>query len=145
MVFKRHFFPSAIIFYEGFISSLLYLIFILSFKCLDLDKSLIVFLTCLLFWSLVPTIIDRSVSVTILGKLNINKYTSYEELNNDFTKVFINENDAIGKRLNEQIINGNVLKLNNKYILSKKGLSTKKSLFFLTKLFNINDSFSKKR
>ena len=145
MVFKRQFFPSEIIFYEGLVLSILYFIVIFFLKFLDLDKSIILFLICFSFWSLVPTIIDRSVSVAILGKLDANKYMSYNELSNDFKKVFLKNNDAIGKRLNEQIKNGNIKKKDNKYTLSNKGLSIKQSFIIITKLFNINDSLLEKR
>lgn len=145
MVFKRQFFPSQIIFYEGLMSSFFYFMLIFLIKYLDLDKSIILFLICFLFWSLIPTIVERSVSVTILGKLDTANYKSYNELSKDFSKVYLEDNDAIGKRLFEQIRNGNVIKKNNKYILSGKGLSTKKSFFFITKIFNINNSLLEKR
>ena len=145
MFFKRQFFPSQILFYEGLISSFFYFIIIFLLKHLDFDKSIILFLICFLFWSLIPTIIDRSVSVTILGKLDANNYKSYNELSNDFNKVYLEDNDAIGKRLYEQIRNGNVIKKNNKYILSNKGLATKNSLFLIKEIFNINNSLLEKR
>ena len=63
----------------------------------------------------------------------------------DSKKTYLKNNDAISKRLNEQIKNGNIKKKENKYILTNKGLSMKKSFIIVTKLFNINDILIQKR
>ena len=145
MFFKRILFPSDIIFYEGLISSFIYSILILLTRVINLDKTIILFLACVLFWSLGPTILDRSVSITIIGKLDEKKAVSLLDLNEDFKDVYLIKNNAVLKRLDEQIKTGNVEFINGKYKLTKKGVFSKRALKWFTNFYNIDSTMVTKR
>ena len=145
MFFKRMIFPSDIIFYEGIISSFIFSISILLSRIINLDKTIVLFLTCVLFWSLGPTILDRSVSITIIGKLDEKKAVSLLDLNEDFKNVYLIKNNAVLKRLDEQIETGNVEFINGKYKLTKKGVFSKRALKWFTDFYNIDSNMINKR
>ena len=144
MLLKRNFLPADIVFYEGISVCFLMCIIIYICKFLMLDKIIILFLICIYFWSLGPTILDRSVSITVLGKLSESQSFSINELNNDFKEIYVYKNGAVNKRLAEQVYNGNVVKKNSKYRLTKKGIFTKKIILLMTNLFNIDDNYIKR-
>jgi hypothetical protein len=79
-----------------------------------------------LFWALVPTIIDRSLSVNVLGTL----YKSGSELSRDQINWSLYHNYMDGdfqayKRISEQISIGNIYKTSSgSYALSKSGRLT---------------------
>ena len=143
MVLKRQIFPSNIVYYEGIIIAFLYYIFlnILIRNIFNIEKCIIGFLLCFNFWALVPTIIDRSVSITVIGSLRERAH-SLDELNIKFTEKYVYKNEAVKKRLYEQESNGNIkTDSNNKYYLTKKGIFTAKIIEMLAKVFNVNDDF----
>ncbi len=143
MIIKRHAFPSEIVFYEGIIIAFFYYT-ILYYKYFSIEKCLIGFLICLNFWALIPTIIDRSVSITVLGSLRSGPKTS-NELKNLFIKKYVYENDAVAKRLLEQTSNGNVqIGANDKYILTTKGSFVSKVIEIFAVIFNVDKDFIKK-
>lgn len=141
MFFKRLLFPSQIIFYEGLIVCFLYFTFILWFKILTFDKSIILFLICVNFWSLVPTILDRSVSITILGNLKVDQSKTIVEIKEDFNEIYLVKNNSVKKRIDEQIASGNIIENNDGYQLTQRGNFNKKVLIFLTRFFRINESY----
>ena len=145
MILKRNTFPSVIVFYEGIIVSVILCVCIYFFKFLKFDHSIILFFICIYFWSLGPTILDRSVSITVLGKLSENENYSLVELNNDFKDTYVYRNKAVEKRIVEQVYNGNVNQIDGNYSLSKKGVLTKNTILYLTKIFNIDDSYIKRQ
>tara|TARA_B110000908_G_C10153976_1_gene402740 strand:- start:378 stop:647 length:270 start_codon:yes stop_codon:yes gene_type:complete len=89
--------------------------------------------------------LDRSVSITVLGKLSENENYSLVELNNDFKDTYVYRNKAVEKRIVEQVYNGNVNQIDGNYSLSKKGVLTKNTILYLTKIFNIDDSYIKRQ
>ena len=141
MFTKRLLFPSQIIFYEGLIVCFLYFIFIYMFKILNFDKSIILFLICVIFWSLVPTILDRSVSITILGNLKVDQSKTIVEIKEDFNETYLIKNNAVEKRIDEQIASGNIIRSKDGYQLTQRGYFNKKVLIFLTKFFNIKKDY----
>tara|TARA_B100000989_G_scaffold148979_1_gene111071 strand:+ start:27359 stop:27889 length:531 start_codon:yes stop_codon:yes gene_type:complete len=148
---KRNLFPAKIIFYETIFYSIIFLLAFLIFSVYTktIFKSLIIrslfpsFLIILLFHISVPTILDRSVSVTLLGTLfKAETAISRENIDKNFNKVFLLEGDSIGIRLNEQIVNGNIKKdTSGKYFLTNKGEKTSSAIFYLAKFYNVNTSF----
>ncbi len=143
MMIKRNIFPSNIVYYEGIIIALAYytLLFVIFGHKFDIEKCVIGFLICFNFWALIPTIIDRSVSITIIGALRESP-KSYIELNENFIEKYVYKNDAVGKRLVEQKSNGNVnTNLKDQYVLTKKGLITAKTIELIGKAFNVNTDF----
>lgn len=137
MIIKRKFFPSEIIFYEGIYMAFIFCVLVFFFKKLNLDKTLVLFLISIYFWSIVPTILDRSVSITVLGSLSSSKQLTIEELNTQFIRTYVYDNEAVKKRILEQKFNKNINLIDNKYFLTKKGDFTKKIIIFTTELFNI--------
>ena len=150
--FKRHIFPSEIVFYESILFSFLFMIFLTIFiKWLfsfgasqkiisSLYPSL---LLLILFNSLVPTILDRSVSITIIGALKESSHPlSEEEIRHKFNQVYVLDQNAVGVRLREQMANGNINKNENEeYELTKKGVFTSDMLSVTTKFFNVNPAY----
>ena len=137
MIIKRKFLPSEIIFYEGIYMAFIFCVLVFFFKKLNLDKTLVLFLISIYFWSIVPTILDRSVSITVLGSLSSSKQLTIEELNTQFIRTYVYDNEAVKKRILEQKFNKNINLIDNKYFLTKKGDFTKKIIIFTTELFNI--------
>jgi len=143
MIIKRHIIPSQIVFYEGIYMAFFYfcIIHLIKKNIYTLEKCIIGFLICFIFWSLVPTIVDRSVSITVIGSLR-QKQRNFKEINSIFISKYVYENDAVKKRLVEQISNGNVIEDDNKnYSLTKKGMLTAHIIDYMAKIFNVNDDF----
>ena len=101
-------------------------------------------ITNILFWSLGPTIIDRSLSVNVLGTLYLSeKPLSIDDLNWSLYTNYMNQSFQAQKRVEEQLYLGNIMESSNKkYVLTKKGLRTAKLNLFLTKFFNLDTSSS---
>ena len=143
MIIKRHTFPSTIVYYEGIYIALIYfsILYLSLSNIFTIEKCIIGFLICFNFWALVPTIIDRSVSITVLGSLR-NQQLDFEEVNSNFINKYVYKNSAVKKRLVEQVSNGNIiLDSNNYYTLTNKGLFTAKTVELMAKIFNVNDDF----
>ena len=143
---KRNFFPGEVIFYEGvmfvfyigiFIQALLYF---LRIKVAILSASL----AFILFTSLVPTILDRSVSITVLTALDSCDKCHLENINHIFNKIYIDENKAIKKRLLEQIYSKNVELSEEKYSFTERGEKVYSLIIFFTKLLKIDNSYLSK-
>ena len=100
-------------------------------------------LLLILFNSLVPTILDRSVSITVLGTLKeSSRPLSEEEIGSTFNQIYVVDQNAVGVRLREQIANGNINKNENEtYELTKKGVFTSDMLSITTKIFNVNSAY----
>ena len=97
-------------------------------------------LLSILFWSIGPTIIDRSVSVSILGNLyQANKPLSVNEINNGLLDIYIKDNYQTNKRLAEQIYLGNIFKNKSNYSLTLKGKNLTKFYKKITKYFNLDN------
>lgn len=144
MLIKRNIWPSTIIFYEGIIVAfLLFTIIIFIQNKKHVERNIISLLICVLFWSLGPTILDRSVSITVIGSLR-NQPKLITELDEIFVNLYVVENLAVKKRLYEQIESGNIEKvLNGKYRLTKKGFIIAEYIELLSVLFNVNQNLIK--
>jgi hypothetical protein len=142
MIIKRYFIPSSLIFYEGIFITLILSLIVFFFKILKIEFVIIFSLISILFWSLGPTIFDRSVSITVLGRINYEKTgVTIENINSDFVDIYLTKNLAIKKRLNEQMASGNVVVNDGKYILTSKGKNTVIIIKKLTNIFNIDSSY----
>jgi len=148
----RNIFGGAVIFYEGLFSAIAIYFTIIS--CLFYYKKKIhetifnasinsvipAFLFYFLFIALVPTIIDRSVSITVLGKLykNKNEKLSAKDLQSHFERIYVKNGKAVKIRLNEQIISGNIIKDENGYQITPRGIKTIQILDLLGRIYNID-------
>ena len=150
--FKRHIFPSEIVFYESILFSFLFMIFLTIFikwffkfgaNQKFISSLYPSFLLLILFNSLVPTILDRSVSITVIGTLKESSHPlSEEEIRHKFNQVYVIDQNAVGVRLREQMANGNINKNENEeYDLTRKGDFTSDMLSVTTKFFNVNPAY----
>ena len=149
---KRQIFPSEIVFYESILFSFFFIVFVaILAKCFfnfEVNGKLIFsfypsFLLLVLFSSLIPTILDRSVSITVIGTLKESHHPlSEEEIRSRFNQVYVVNQNAVGVRLREQMANGNIfMNQNGEYELTKKGVFTSEILLITTKFFNVNSSY----
>lgn len=149
---KRHIFPSEIVFYESILFSFLFMFFVgilakyffnFSEKYKLFSSLYPSFLLLILFNSLVPTILDRSVSITVIGTLKESHHPlSEEEIRDRFNQVYVVNQNAVGVRLREQMASGNIyMNENGEYELTKKGVFTSDILLLTTKFFNVNSSY----
>ena len=100
-------------------------------------------LLSILFWSLFPTIIDRSISINILGNLyKENRYLSISEINQGLLDTYIKDDYQTKKRLSEQIYLGNIIENNKNYALTPKGKIYTKIYRLITSYFNLEDVLS---
>ena len=104
--------------------------------------TLIPLITSVLFWSLGPTIIDRSLSVNVIGTLYLaGRPLSIDDLNWSLYQNYMNGKFQAQKRVNEQLLIGNIKKdSNGQYFLSKKGIKAAKINIFIAKYFGLNKS-----
>ena len=95
-----------------------------------------------LFWSLGPSIVDRSLSVNVLGTLYLaGKPLNFNDLNWSLYENYMKGEFQTKKRINEQLFIGNIMQdLNGKYILTKKGIRASKLNIFISKYFGLNKS-----
>ena len=95
-----------------------------------------------LFWSLGPSIVDRSLSVNVLGTLYLaGKPLNFNDLNWSLYENYMKGEFQTKKRINEQLFIGNIMQdLNGKYILTKKGIRAAKLNIFISKYFGLNKS-----
>lgn len=149
---KRHLFPSEIVFFESILFSLFLIILLFIFTYFFLESNLkryiaesllASFLLISLFNSLIPTILDRSVSITVLGTLKKSSYPiSKIQIDNTFNEIYVIQEDAVGIRLKEQLASGNIrIDESGNYILTKKGIFVTDVLFYTSKFFNVNTAF----
>ena len=142
-------------FYKGIFITLIVLIlqfiFLLKIRSLKhfLLNKLHIYIVCLISFSftltlhtLVLTSIDRAISVYFIGFMKKNeKGLSKEEIKNTFYNNYFEKDDAIGRRIEEQLITGNIEEKNKKYFLTSRGKNTYKMLFLLSELFNIHNKY----
>ena len=89
-----------------------------------------------------PVVLDRSITLHMYSYLEKHPNGSaISDLRNDFVIVFVDKSKAIDKRIDEQLLLGNVNIQNNKIFLSPKGLSTHEFFKKLTLIFNIKPSY----
>ena len=142
-IIKRNFFPSDIIFYEGLVLALIaglmiqLCFYFLSLKIINLSGVLLF----VIFTSLGPSILYRSVSITVLTSLKNCQKCDRSTINKHFVEMYLVKNKAIDKRLSEQMASGNVIIKNGNFILTDRGNFVYSIIKFVTKTFNITDTY----
>ncbi len=150
----RLIYPDEIVFYQGnrviFFNSIIWvLIFYVVGGCslVAIFKSIDILFAagvlCFAILSTFPVILDRSITLHMLYKLNMEKAVSVEDLQEDFVVNFVYKSRAIEKRIAEQIEIGNVTYSNNIVEITKKGERYQASFDFLNKFFNIKPTYFK--
>lgn len=98
----------------------------------------------LAYFALIPTIVDRSISVFVMNELASGPKT-LDELEKAFVDEFVYEGGAVPKRISEQSLSGNIVQLEDgRYQLTGSGHGTVGLFRFLGKLYN-TDQVSIKR
>ena len=140
---KRQFLPGDFIFYEGLMVGLiagLIIQFCIAFfyAKIPILSSVLLFI---LFTSLGPTILDRSVSITVLAALKSCEVCSKNKIETQFVEIYLFKNQAIKKRLNEQIASGNIIKKQDSFSLTERGNFIFKIIQLATWIFKIPDTY----
>ena len=137
---QRHIYRESIVFYNGifclFIFTLIatciwiyaainrreYNYFLENF----LYAMLVSFLFSYSFIITIPSLLDRSISLYILSSIVEagDSGASKNQIDDWFARGFIARNDAVAKRLHEQIITGNIIFLDGQYKITKRGVFT---------------------
>jgi len=90
----------------------------------------------LAYFALIPTIVDRSISVFVMNELATGPKTK-DELEKAFVDDFVYEGGAVPKRIFEQSLSGNIIQLEDgRYQLTGSGHGTVGIFRFLGKLYN---------
>jgi|GEM_PF-3463288 len=98
----------------------------------------------LAYFALIPTIVDRSISVFVMNELDSGP-KSLEQLETAFVDNFVYKGRAVPKRIFEQSLSGNIIKLeDNRYQLTDSGHGTVGLFRALGKLYNTDQVSIKK-
>lgn len=90
----------------------------------------------LAYFALIPTIVDRSISVFVMNELATGPKT-LDELEKAFVAGFVYEGGAVPKRISEQSLSGNIIQLEDgRYELTGSGHGTVGLFRLLGKLYN---------
>jgi hypothetical protein len=90
----------------------------------------------LAYFALIPTIVDRSISVFVMNELDSGPKT-LDELEKAFVDDFVYKGGAVPKRISEQSLSGNIIRLEDgRYELTASGHRTVGLFRFLGKLYN---------
>ena len=112
------------------------------FSFYELFSSIVISLLCsILFWSLFPSIVDRSLSVNVLGSLyKANRPISLEKINYGLYQNYMDGDFQALKRINEQIQIGNIqVDRDQNYFLTPKGKKWAKINLWLASHFFLDD------
>lgn len=141
---SRIIFKLEIIFYEGIAIMLSITLVSVAFRFFKQPQTYVTFfLFCYAFHITIPSLLDRSISLYIIGILHEEKIATLSELQNYYVSGFVYHNEAIEKRLNEQVRSGNIAVENGNYSLSHKGVSLFNFNQYLAKIFNTNKNYTK--
>lgn len=93
----------------------------------------------LAYFALIPTIVDRSISVFVMNELATGP-KSLEQLESAFVDDFVYEGGAVPKRISEQSLSGNIVQLDDgRYKLTGSGHGTVGLFRFLGKVYNTDE------
>lgn len=110
---------------------------------ITLKDGFIVFLYCccinMVFFTLVPVTVERSISVFMLSYMENSQEVSFnkDRIEEVFIEKYIKEYEAFEKRFNEQIITGNIQKNNDgSYQITEQGKTIVWCFRFIADLFD---------
>lgn len=90
----------------------------------------------LAYFALIPTIVDRSISVFVMNEL-ADGPKNLEQLEKAFVDEFVYEGGAVPKRIFEQSLSGNIILMEDgRYQLTKSGYGTVNLFRLLGRLYN---------
>jgi hypothetical protein len=93
----------------------------------------------------IPFNVSRSNSIILVSFLYDHKGSpkTEEEITGFVINKYFYDYKAVSKRLQEQIASGNIQKVDNGYILTKRGEIIVKTFGFITDLYNVKNNFIK--
>lgn len=93
----------------------------------------------LAYFALIPTIVDRSISVFVMNELATGP-KPLAELERAFVDDFVYAGGAVPKRISEQSLSGNIIQLDDdRYKLTASGHGTVGIFRFLGKVYNTDE------
>lgn len=142
-------------FYKGLVITFLSLIFQIFFlDFINKNKNFLfnkihIALACsltlsftLLLHTLILTSLDRAISVYFISMMNDNKSGLRTiEIKNKFYDEYFESDMAIERRIKEQMITGNIKKIDGKYLITKRGENIFLFFKYLSKTFNIKNNY----
>jgi hypothetical protein len=151
---KRWVSPNTVIFYEGVSVSIVTFLIGISlslyfYKKLDFEKfkqwisaAFIQVFFCYSFVITFPALLDRSISLFIIASVaKIDRPVEREKLVAHFKDGYVDKSFTVDKRLDEQIISGNMKYENEKIEITKRGKRLYAFNIFLAKIFNISQKY----
>jgi len=94
------------------------------------------------FFIVVPVTLDRSVTTFLLSRMAIHSSLSKEQIHNVLVSQYIDEYDAVGRRMAEQIASGNVTEVSeNSYALTQNGRNFLKFSGYVADIFRVQKKF----
>ena len=118
----------------------LFAIFCLLFVC----WFLFAFFVCYSFFITVPALLDRSISLYLLRLLEVEQSAaSQHQLNTWYINGFVYHNNAVMKRLNEQVYSGNIKLVDDCYTLTDRGRFILKVNDLFVSLFKTDARYSR--
>ncbi|MGO0906035.1 hypothetical protein ACTPC6_09640 [Clostridioides difficile] len=97
----------------------------------------------LVFVSTATVSMDRSISVFILADManNSDKVYSDEEIEHRFLDIYMGKYHGMERRFEEQLLSGNIIKVNNGYKISESGENLIGLFKFISKIFPVDNRF----
>ena len=96
----------------------------------------------MLLHTLILTSLDRAISVFFISLMNSQESGLTERnIKEEFYSKYFEQDKAIERRIKEQLITGNIIKKDNKYIITERGKFTFMSFQALSKIFNIENNY----
>ncbi len=96
----------------------------------------------LLLHTLILTSLDRAISVYFISMMNENNSgLSTVEIKDKFYDEYFESDKAIERRITEQIITGNIQKIDDEYVITKRGENIFIFFKYLSKTFNIKNNY----
>ena len=89
----------------------------------------------------IPTIIDRSISLFILSRVDDRAGTTLEEMQATFLDGYVSDYDAVCRRVDEQLASGNIELRGERYVLTPNGSRILASLESVASLFGQEQYF----
>jgi hypothetical protein len=144
LLFQTPFLSGMVLFYRGIVfltlvTFVVALIFRICWRHNIASSAVIFFCITLVFFTHLPVTAERSISVFLLGYMNKNssKTVSTDELSRAFTDTYVNEQQALSKRLNEQIATGTIVKGGDGYTITPRGKLLMRLYSWIADIFKI--------
>lgn len=148
ILFRLPIFSSIIFFYRGIIVAgitvcISFVLVFFFFKKYPLNIEAIIAVVLLsatlnlAFFAIVPVTLDRSISIFLLNNLEQQHVQTKKEMVDTFISEYVYSQDAVGRRIFEQVSSGNITVEEDKIKLSKRGENFLVFARFMSYLYGI--------